>query len=129
MAEVAKEKEAKEVAKKDDKPKGTMPQRVWATVKKEAAHYWAGTKLLGQEIKISSKLQWKVLNGGTLTRRERRQASLLYAIVTSAAELTWTAQAYNHRFDPPRTILCLCPGALHGVFAPCRAQALPQHAA
>lgn len=73
VAEVA--KEGKEVAKKDTKPKGTMPQRVWATVKKEAAHYWAGTKLLGQEIKISAKLQWKVLNGSTLTRRERRQVS------------------------------------------------------
>jgi LETM1 and EF-hand domain-containing protein 1 len=63
----------KEVVKKDEKPKGTMLQRGWATAKKEAAHYWAGTKLLGSEIKISSKLAWKVLNGSTLTRRERRQ--------------------------------------------------------
>jgi hypothetical protein len=45
-------------------------------VKKEAAHYWAGTRLLGQEVKITGKIQWKVLNGGTLTRRERRQVSL-----------------------------------------------------
>jgi LETM1 and EF-hand domain-containing protein 1 len=44
-------------------------------IKHEAAHYWAGTKLLGQEIKISSKLQYKVLQGGSLTRRERRQVS------------------------------------------------------
>ncbi|RXK36497.1 MRS7 family protein [Tremella mesenterica] len=71
IAEVA-EKEAKEVKKKEE-PKGSLPSRVWTTVKKEAQHYWQGTKLLGQEIKISSKLQWKVLNGGTLTRRERRQ--------------------------------------------------------
>jgi LETM1 and EF-hand domain-containing protein 1 len=42
-------------------------------VKKEAAHYWAGTKLLGSEIAISAKLQKKVLGGGSLTRRERRQ--------------------------------------------------------
>jgi LETM1 and EF-hand domain-containing protein 1 len=45
-------------------------------IKKEAAHYWAGTKLLGKEIKISSKITWKVLNGGQLTRRERRQVSM-----------------------------------------------------
>ena len=56
-------KEGKEVAKKDETLKGTRAQRAWATVKKEAAHYWAGTKLLGREIKISAKLQWKVLNG------------------------------------------------------------------
>ncbi|WVQ70852.1 hypothetical protein IAR50_000377 [Cryptococcus sp. DSM 104548] len=65
----------KAVEKKEEKkkPTGPLPARVWAVVKKEAAHYWAGTKLLGQEIRISGKLQWKVLNGGTLTRRERRQ--------------------------------------------------------
>ncbi|TXT04832.1 hypothetical protein VHUM_04100 [Vanrija humicola] len=63
----------KEVAKKDKKPTGPWYSRAWAVVKKEAAHYWAGTKLLGQEIKISSKLQYKVLQGGSLTRRERRQ--------------------------------------------------------
>jgi LETM1 and EF-hand domain-containing protein 1 len=42
-------------------------------IKKEAAHYWAGTRLLGKEIRISAKLAWKVLNGNVLTRRERRQ--------------------------------------------------------
>ncbi|OCF38411.1 MRS7 family protein [Kwoniella heveanensis CBS 569] len=75
VTDLAAVEEEKEVAKKEEKkkPTGPLPARIWATVKKEAAHYWAGTKLLGQEIKISSKLQWKVLNGGTLTRRERRQ--------------------------------------------------------
>lgn len=55
------------------KPKVSL----WDKVKKEAKHYWHGTKLLGREIKISSKLQWKVLNGGTLTRREQRQVRLI----------------------------------------------------
>ncbi|WOO86043.1 Mitochondrial proton/calcium exchanger protein [Vanrija pseudolonga] len=72
VAAAAAEKE-KEVAKKDKKPTGPWHSRAWAVVKKELAHYWAGTKLLGQEIKISSKLQYKVLQGGSLTRRERRQ--------------------------------------------------------
>ncbi|CAK9780111.1 LETM1-domain-containing protein [Cutaneotrichosporon oleaginosum] len=65
--------DSKVPAKEKKKPTGPWHKRAWAVVKKEAAHYWAGTKLLGQEIKISSKLQWKVLQGGSLTRRERRQ--------------------------------------------------------
>lgn len=66
---------SKDVARKKEKekPTGSLPVRAWNVVKKEVAHYWSGTKLLGSEIKISSVLQWKVLNGGTLTRRERRQ--------------------------------------------------------
>lgn len=68
-------KETGVAAVKKEKPSGPFLKRAWAVVKKEAAHYWAGTKLLGSEIKISSKLQWKVLNGGSLTRRERRQVS------------------------------------------------------
>ncbi|KAI9497441.1 LETM1-like protein-domain-containing protein [Zychaea mexicana] len=51
------------------KPKKT----IWQKVKDEAVHYWHGTKLLGLEIRISSKLTWKLLNGGHLTRREARQ--------------------------------------------------------
>ncbi|KAL7419309.1 LETM1 domain-containing protein ylh47 [Cryptotrichosporon argae] len=65
------EKEKDKDAKK--KPAGSLFSRAWATVKKEADHYWSGTKLLGQEVKISWKLQKKVLKGGILTRRERRQ--------------------------------------------------------
>ncbi|CDZ96508.1 Ca2-binding transmembrane protein LETM1/MRS7 [Phaffia rhodozyma] len=65
---------SKEIAKTSDSSKDVKPQlTTWEKVKKEAKHYWHGTKLLGQEVKISSKLQWKVLNGGTLTRRETRQ--------------------------------------------------------
>ena len=68
------EEESKEIAKKDKKKADqSLPARAWATVKKEAAHYWAGTKLLGHEITISSKLLYQVLKGDELTRRERRQ--------------------------------------------------------
>ncbi|RUP52278.1 hypothetical protein BC936DRAFT_149431 [Jimgerdemannia flammicorona] len=51
------------------KPKKPLMQRI----KDEAVHFWQGTKLLGFEIKISSKLLSKVLRGGKLTRREYRQ--------------------------------------------------------
>lgn len=80
VAEVAEEKVKQELAKKESKPKGSLPTRAWAVVKKEAAHYWAGTKLLGQEIKISAKLLRVVLRGEELTRRERRQV---------CGDLTW----------------------------------------
>ncbi|KAH6638262.1 LETM1-like protein-domain-containing protein [Boeremia exigua] len=77
MSELASEKanaetdaEKKAVAKKEEiKKKLTL----WEKVKHEAAHYWDGTKLLGFEIKISSKLALKMAAGYELTRRERRQ--------------------------------------------------------
>ncbi|CDS13746.1 hypothetical protein LRAMOSA05920 [Lichtheimia ramosa] len=55
-------------------PATTKPKKsLWQKVKDEATHYWHGTKLLGLEVRISSKLTWKLLNGGHLTRREARQ--------------------------------------------------------
>ena len=76
MVEQAEEAAIEAAKKTKEKPKGSLPVRVWTTVKKEAAHYWAGTKLLGHEIKISAKLLRVVLRGETLTRRERRQVGL-----------------------------------------------------
>ena len=62
------------VAKKDSfKDKGTRMQRVWAVVKKEALHYWHGTKLLGKEVRISARLLRRLVAGKKLTRREHRQ--------------------------------------------------------
>ncbi|KAG0279690.1 hypothetical protein BGZ95_000480 [Linnemannia exigua] len=46
---------------------------IWVRVKKELVHYWHGTKLLGTEIKISTKLANRLLHGSKLTRREQRQ--------------------------------------------------------
>lgn len=45
----------------------------WLVVKKEAKHYWYGTKLLGKDARIASRLVSKVLQGKTLSRRERQQ--------------------------------------------------------
>jgi len=47
----------------------TMAQKI----KKEARHYWDGTKLLATEVKISSRLALKMAAGYELTRRESRQ--------------------------------------------------------
>ena len=46
---------------------------IWEKVKHEAHHYWEGTKLLGLEIKISTRLLMKMTAGYELTRREYRQ--------------------------------------------------------
>ena len=45
-------------------------------IKKEVVHYWDGTKLLAAEVKISTKLAFKMAAGYELTRRENRQVSI-----------------------------------------------------
>jgi hypothetical protein len=47
----------------------TLPGKI----KKELHHYWVGTKLLYTEIKTTIKIVWRLLHGGKLSRRERRQ--------------------------------------------------------
>lgn len=66
------------VIKKNDqnsnKDKISEPKKtIWEKIKHEAVHYWDGTKLLGYEIKISTKLIFKLLAGYGLTRRESQQ--------------------------------------------------------
>jgi LETM1 and EF-hand domain-containing protein 1 len=60
-------------ATKSEKEIDPVLTRVWNKVKHEAQHYWQGSKLLAKEVRISARLQRKVLQGETLTRRERRQ--------------------------------------------------------
>ena len=64
-----KAEEAKVVKAEKEQKKLTL----WQKVKKEATHYWDGTKLLGTEVKISSRLALKMAAGYELTRREDRQ--------------------------------------------------------
>lgn len=75
-------KEEKEVAKADgSKPKQEVTKvaaedkklTVWEKVKHEAQHYWDGTKLLGYEMKVSTKLLFKMASGYGLSRREANQ--------------------------------------------------------
>lgn len=75
LSELASEKAAeaskeKSVAKKEEEK---VKLTTWQKVKKEAAHYWDGTKLLVTEVRISSKLALKMAAGYELTRREHRQ--------------------------------------------------------
>lgn len=96
----AADKPSKDVAAKDDD--GTKKLTLWDKVKKEARHYWHGTKLLGKEIRISAKLQRKVLNGGTLTRREQRQVRPPYPLrpVPSSSRARGAPSFAPRRIEP-----------------------------
>ncbi|KAH7043720.1 LETM1-like protein-domain-containing protein [Linnemannia elongata] len=77
-AEMAKAKAAKEASEAASGIAGEgavlEPKKsLWVRFKNEMVHYWHGTKLLGKEIKISTKLAGRLLNGNKLTRREQRQ--------------------------------------------------------
>jgi len=64
---------ASSVEKKDADKKSDKKLTLWQKVKKEANHYWDGTKLLGKEIRISFRLALKMAAGYELSRRESRQ--------------------------------------------------------
>lgn len=54
-------------------PRPTLWQRIVA----ECKHYYHGFKLLYLETKITARLLRQVLNGHTLTRRERKQVGII----------------------------------------------------
>ncbi len=55
-------------------PVAVEPKKsLWVRFKDEVNHYYSGFKLLFLDVKVSSKIVWKILRGKTLTRRESRQ--------------------------------------------------------
>lgn len=82
VADDAKKAPETEMIKASDAPNTDVVKTVeeavvkpplWDRVKHEVQHYWNGTKLLGYEIKVSSKLMFKMLAGYGLLRRESNQ--------------------------------------------------------
>ncbi|KAL8622652.1 hypothetical protein ACOMHN_009286 [Nucella lapillus] len=68
----------------EEKPKPVVPEAepvvvvpvkksLWYRFVAELKHYYHGFRLLFIDIKICSRLLWRVLNGKSLTRRERQQ--------------------------------------------------------
>jgi len=57
---------------------------LWERIVHELKHYYNGFKLLFIETKIAFRLLRQVLNGHTLTRRERRQVSHSHGQTTSS---------------------------------------------
>lgn len=106
-----------------------LTTRVWKKVKHEAQHYWHGTKLLVSDVRIASKLQWKILHGDTLTRRERRQVcnhftpSSVYLVNSFS-----TAQAYYSGFAAAYSFFGIHNRTFHGIPSPCGFEIVPQYA-
>lgn len=69
----AKEAPPTEVAETPETKPQEKKLTLWEKVKHEASHYWNGTKLLGYEIKVSTKLLIKMVSGYGLSRRENNQ--------------------------------------------------------
>lgn len=63
------DKSKKEAADSKKDKKLTLGQKIM----KEVHHYWDGTKLLATEVRISTKLAFKMAAGYELSRRETRQ--------------------------------------------------------
>lgn len=82
-----KEQKAEEKAKAEDSVVKSVPKEIiekptiWQKVKGEILHYYHGFRLLGLDMKISSKLLWRILKGHELSRREHRLVS--YIEITS----------------------------------------------
>ena len=121
----AETKEEKKVLAKKEEEKKKLT--VWQKVKKELVHYWDGTKLLGFEVRISSKLALKMAAGYELTRRERRQVRMWRRYL----RMLLTKLAATHRTGPCSlgTLPALRHRPLCGAAAPSSPQALPQHVA
>jgi len=49
------------------------PKQTWEAIKKEAKHYWVGTKLLWVEVKVAREILGRIASGHGMTRRERMQ--------------------------------------------------------
>merc|ERR1719219_1514798 len=69
QADLAVKVSVEKKASKEVQVKKSLGERVMAEIK----HYYSGFKLLFLDVKISSKIIWKVLHGKTLSRRENRQ--------------------------------------------------------
>jgi hypothetical protein len=110
-----------------DTVKAPLGARVWKKVKHEVRHYWHGTKLLVSEVRISSKLQWKILQGESLTRRERRQ---VYTVSSCVLFMTHSYPVEAHYAGSVAThpLLRLYYRSVHGASFTCRSQTFSQHA-
>lgn len=67
---LGKDAPSREVVHVDGEP---VKKSLWEKVKHEVSHYWSGTKLLGYEMKVSTKLLFKMAAGYGLSRRESNQ--------------------------------------------------------
>ena len=53
---------------------------LWVRIKDEGKHFWSGCKLLVLDVRVCSRIIWKLTRGKTVTRRERRQLTRTAAV-------------------------------------------------
>jgi LETM1 and EF-hand domain-containing protein 1 len=95
------------MGKEADKKKDGIKLTLWQKVKREAAHYWDGTKLLATEVKISTRLALRMAAGYELTRRENRQVSSSLTACSKNILLIIPASTYCTRSWPTCAVLCI----------------------
>ena len=59
---------------------GKDKRTIWRRVVNECKHYYNGFRLLFIDIKVCSRLIWRLLIGGSLTRRERQQVVVVFIV-------------------------------------------------
>ena len=71
---------------KSVKPESTVAKKsLWIRFKDECKHYYSGFRLLFLDVKVSSKIVWKITRGKTLTRRESRQLVRTTSVIDNKA--------------------------------------------
>lgn len=92
--EAIKEKAKEKTEKKSDEVVSTqgakkevvvVKKSLMQKIKHEVNHYYHGFRLLFIDIRVSSSLVWKVLRGGTLTRREYNLVMDFFICITYVA--------------------------------------------
>ena len=67
---------------KEDSAAPVPPKKsLWHRFVAELKHYYHGFRLLFIDIRICTRLLWNVLNGKSLTRRERRQVRIISVVI------------------------------------------------
>ena len=121
----------------DPKPSPPAPKeeapllsRAWKKVKHEAQHYWHGSKLLVSEVRISSRLQWKILHGDSLTRRERRQVRVFRSCRLGMPMNggVYLVEANHAGLAQARPVRRVRHRAFHGTATARGTEAIPQYA-
>lgn len=65
----------------------TVKKSLGQKILDELKHYYHGFRLLWIDTKIAARMLWRILNGHTLSRRERRQVRELSLEVAQAPHL------------------------------------------
>ena len=99
----------------------TSKKSLWVRIKDEGKHFWSGCKLLVLDVRVCSRIIWKITRGKTITRRERRQLTRTAAVSLLKRIVDLTEKKYFRKFSffagslPVSSILGICSRPVYGV--------------